>query len=70
MALASYQAALNQESQESMGKRIIEMKNEHASEIEQLSQTFESEKKRMANEMNNLRNSYNLLEVKYNGLRT
>jgi hypothetical protein len=40
MALASYQAALNQESQESMGKRIIEMKNEHASEIEQLNQTF------------------------------
>jgi len=25
MALASYQAALNQESQESMGKRIIEL---------------------------------------------
>jgi hypothetical protein len=24
----------------------------------------------MANELNNLRNSYNLLEVKYNGLRT
>jgi hypothetical protein len=70
MALASYQASINQENQENMSKHIIEMKNEHASEIQRLNHTFESEKNRMACEFNNLSNKYFELETKHHGYRT
>ncbi len=69
MALQSYQASMNQENQEGMSRRLIEIKNEHASEIERLNHTFESEKKRMNCEFTNLTNQHHELMVKSNAYR-
>jgi hypothetical protein len=69
MALQSYQASMNQENQEGMSRRLIEIKNEHASEIERLNHTFDSEKNRMNCEFNNLSNKHFELETKHNAYR-
>jgi hypothetical protein len=70
MALASYQASMNQENQESMSRRIVEMKNEHVQEIERLNHTFDSEKNRMNYEFSNLNTRHFELEAKHNAFRT
>lgn len=70
MALASYQASMNQESQESMSRRIIEIQNEHSLEIERLNDGFNAERNRLNCEIANLKTTHFELESRYNTYRT
>ena len=53
-----------------MSRRIIEMKNEHSMEIEELNNSYNVERNRMNCEFNNLTTKYFELETKYNAYRT
>jgi chromosome segregation ATPase len=70
MALASYQASMSQESQESMSRRIIEIQNEHTMEIDRQTNGFNAERNRMNCEFTNLTTKHFELETRYNAYRT